>query len=102
MPSIAVGNAALTRIDLLVLDDWGIAPLEPAAKRDLIELLDDRYQKRSTLVAAQLPVENWHDWINDPPLADAILDRHVHNAYRIGLKGESQRKASGIPSQEFR
>lgn len=94
--------ASLSRIDLLVLDDWGIAPPEPAAKRDLLELLDDRYQKRSTLVAAQLPVENWHDWINDPPLADAILDRLVHNAYRIQLKGESQRKARGIPHDDIR
>ncbi|MBA3239878.1 MAG: ATP-binding protein [Acidobacteria bacterium] len=88
--------ASLARIDLLVLDDWGIAPMESPAKRDLLELLDDRYQKRSTLVAAQLPVELWHDWIADPPLADAILDRLVHNAYRLELKGDSQRKARGI------
>jgi DNA replication protein DnaC len=94
--------ASLERIDLLVLDDWGIAPLEPPAKRDLLEILDDRYQKRSTLVAAQLPLENWHGWFADPALADAILDRLVHNAYRLELKGESQRKLRGIPAEEFR
>jgi DNA replication protein DnaC len=94
--------AAYARLDLLVLDDWGIAPLEPGAKRDLLEILDDRYQKRSTLVVAQLPVENWHDWIADPALADAILDRLVHNAYRIELKGESQRKARGLLNEDIR
>ena len=94
--------ASLEKVDLLVLDDWGIAPLEPPAKRDLLEILDDRYQKRSTLVAAQLPLENWHGWFADPALADAILDRLVHNAYRLELKGESQRKLRGIPAEEFR
>jgi DNA replication protein DnaC len=59
------------------VNDWGIAPLDPNAKRDLHEILDDRYQKKSTLVAAQLPLENWHAWIADPALADAILDRWV-------------------------
>jgi DNA replication protein DnaC len=94
--------ASLEKIDLLVLDDWGIAPLEPTAKRDLLEILDDRYQKRSTLVVAQLPLENWHGWVADPALADAILDRLVHNAYRLELKGESQRKVRGIPPEELR
>jgi DNA replication protein DnaC len=88
--------ASLARIDVLVLDDWGLAPLDSSAKRDLLEILDDRYQKRSTVIAAQLPVENWHDWIADPALADAILDRIVHNAYKIHLKGESQRKTRGL------
>jgi DNA replication protein DnaC len=91
--------AQLARLDVLVLDDWGLAPLEPSAKRDLLEILDDRYQKRSTIIAAQLPVENWHDWIADPPLADAILDRIVHNAYNLHIKGESQRKTRGIAQQ---
>jgi len=93
---------SLEKIDLLILDDWGISPLEPTAKRDLLEILDDRYQTRSTLVAAQLPMENWHAWIADPALADAILDRLVHNAYRLELKGESQRKMRGIPEGELR
>jgi DNA replication protein DnaC len=91
--------AQLARLDVLVLDDWGLAPLQPSAKRDLLEILDDRYQKRSTIIAAQLPVENWHDWIADPPLADAILDRIVHNAYNLNIKGESQRKTRGITQQ---
>ena len=94
--------ASLARIDVLVLDDWGLAPLEPSAKRDLLEILDDRYQKRSTVIAAQLPVENWHDWIADPALADAILDRVVHNAYKLHLKGESQRKKRGLEDQTTR
>ncbi len=94
--------ASLEKVDLLVLDDWGIAPLDATAKRDLLEILDDRYQKKSTLVAAQLPMENWHAWIADPALADAILDRLVHNAYRLELKGESQRKMRGIPPKELR
>lgn len=88
--------ASLARIDVLVLDDWGLAPLEPCARRDLLEILDDRYQKKSTVIAAQLPMENWHDWIADPALADAILDRVVHNAYPLHLTGESQRKTRGI------
>lgn len=89
--------AAIARIDLLVLDDWGLTPLTDIERRDLLEIFDDRYDKRSTLVCAQLPVENWHEAVGDPTLADAILDRLVHNAYRIELKGESIRKAKGIP-----
>ena len=91
--------ASLARVDVLVLDDWGLAPLEPVARRDLLEILDDRYQKKSTIISAQLPMENWHDWIADPALADAILDRIVHNAYRIHLTGESQRKTRGLKKQ---
>ncbi|MBA2707042.1 MAG: ATP-binding protein [Gemmatimonadaceae bacterium] len=84
--------AALARQDLLVMDDWGIAPLGDEQRRDLLEILDDRYDRHSTLIAAQLPVENWHEHINDPTLADAILDRLVHNAHKVDLKGESMRK----------
>ncbi len=91
--------ASLARTDVLVLDDWGLAPLEPAARRDLLEILDDRYEKKSTLIVAQLPMENWHAWIADPALADAILDRIVHNAYSIHLTGESQRKTRGLKKQ---
>lgn len=90
---------SIARIDVLVLDDWGLAPLEPSAKRDLLEILDDRYQRRSTIIAAQLPLENWHDWIADPAMADAILDRFIHNAYPLHLKGESQRKTRGLGRQ---
>lgn len=84
--------AALARFDLLVLDDWGIAPLSGEQRRDLLEIFDDRYDRRSTLVAAQLPVEHWHEYVGDPTIADAILDRLVHNAHKISLSGESMRK----------
>ncbi len=82
----------LAKTDLLVLDDWGLAKLTAAQRRDLLEVLDDRHDRRSTLITSQLPVEHWHKIIGDPTLADAILDRIVHNAYRITLKGESMRK----------
>jgi DNA replication protein DnaC len=88
--------ASLARIDLVVFDDWLIAPLQDAHRRDLLEILDDRYDARSTMIASQLPVELWHQAIGDPTLADAILDRLVHNAYRLEPKGESMRKARGI------
>jgi DNA replication protein DnaC/transposase len=80
------------KTDLLILDDWGLAPFTAEQRRDMLELLDDRYGQRSTLVTSQMPVDNWHELIGDPTLADAILDRLVHNAYRINLKGESMRK----------
>ncbi|AOU97782.1 AAA family ATPase [Acidihalobacter yilgarnensis] len=84
--------ASLAKTDLIVLDDWGLGPLDATARRDLLELLDDRHGQRATLVTSQLPVEHWHEIIGDPTLADAILDRLVHNGYRITLKGESMRK----------
>lgn len=86
---------AMARCDLLVLDDWGIAPFADEQRRDMLEILDDRYGRRSTLVAAQVPVDKWHEVIADPTLADAILDRLVHNAYKIQMKGESMRKLRG-------
>ncbi len=67
-------------------------PLSPEHRRDLLEILDDRFNKRSTIVTSQLPVKSWHEYIDDPTMADAILDRLVHSAYRINLKGESMRK----------
>ncbi len=75
-----------------LLDDWGLTSLDATARRDLLELLDDRHGQHSTLLTSQLPVEYWHEIIGDPTLADAILDRLVHSAYRITLKGESMRK----------
>ena len=90
--------ASLAHIDLIVLDDWLIAPLQDAHRRDLLEILDDRYDNRSTMIASQMPVELWHQAIGDPTLADAILDRVVHNAYRLDIKGDSLRKAKGIQS----
>ena len=83
---------ALAKTDLLVLDDFGAAPLSDEHRRDLLELLDDRYGVLSTLVTSQYPLAHWHELIGDPTLADAILDRLVHNAYKINLKGESMRK----------
>jgi DNA replication protein DnaC len=83
---------SLAKTDLVVLDDWGLAPLTDEHRRDLLELLDDRHGRRATLVASQLPIDHWHTAIGEPTLADAILDRLVHNAYKITLKGESMRK----------
>jgi DNA replication protein DnaC len=85
----------LAKADLLVLDDWGIAPLRDQERRDMLEILEDRHGARSTVVTSQLPVEKWHDYLADPTIADALLDRVVHNAHRIKLKGPSRRKPEG-------
>lgn len=77
---------------VLILDDWGLAPLTDEQRRDLLEILDDRHEKCSTIVTSQLPIKLWHEAIGDKTLADAILDRLVHNAYRLELKGDSMRK----------
>lgn len=82
------------KTELLILDDWGLMPMNDETRRDLLEILDDRHNYRSTLVTSQLPVDTWHEYLGEPTLADAILDRLVHNAYRIQLKGESMRKKS--------
>ena len=84
--------SGFAKTDLLILDDWGLAKLNAEQRRDLLELLDDRHGHRSAIVTSQIPVDHWHDIIADPTLADAILDRLVHNAYRINLKGGSMRK----------
>lgn len=80
------------RIDLLVLDDWGLYKFVKEQRHDLLEILEDRHGRRSTLVTSQLPVKHWHEIIADPTLADAILDRLIHNAYKLVLSGESMRK----------
>ena len=90
--------SALGRVDLLVLDDWGLAPLTDEQRRDLLEILDERYDRHSMLVASQLPVESWHQYLGDPTLADAILDRLVHNAHPVALQGESLRKHRPTPA----
>jgi len=82
----------LGRADLLILDDWGLEPLDAAARHDLLEILEERYGRRSTLITSQLPVDRWHEIIGDPTYADAILDRLIHNAHRIELTGESMRR----------
>ena len=82
----------LARVELLVIDDFGLAPLTDQTVRDLLDILDDRYQRGSTLITSQLPVEQWHGYLRDPTLADAILDRLIHHAHRLVLTGESMRK----------
>lgn len=77
---------------MLVLNDWGLAVLTDTARRDLLEIFDDRHGRSSTIITSQLPIEHWHDAIGDPTLADAILDRLVHNAHQLTLTGESIRK----------
>ena len=89
--------AQLARIDLLAIDDFAIAPVTAPERNDLLELLDDRVGTRATLITSQLPVTSWHEWLNDPTLADAILDRIVHTAHKIALKGESMRKKQVKP-----
>lgn len=82
----------LSRIDIILLDDFAMAPLKDSERRDFLELCDDRYQRRSMILTSQVPIAHWHEQIGDPTLADSILDRLVHNAYRIELNGESMRK----------
>ena len=86
--------ATLARTEVLVLDDWALAPLEPAARADLLELIDDRAGTpgRATIITTQLPVDHWHAWLGDPTMADAILDRLLANEHRISLKGDSLRR----------
>jgi DNA replication protein DnaC len=84
--------ASYIKTDMLILDDWGLKKLNHEQSLDLLELLEDRYDLRSTAVAAQVTVDKWHETIGDPTLADAIMDRLIHNSYRIELKGESMRK----------
>ncbi len=87
----------LVRCDLLILDDWGPDRLSPGQRRDLMEITDDRHGSGSTLITSQLPVETWHDVIGEPTFADAILDRLVHNSYRLQLDGPSLRKLKAKP-----
>jgi DNA replication protein DnaC len=82
----------LARLDLLAIDDWLLAPLRDSERRDLVEVIEDRSERASTLIAAQLPVKEWHASIGDPNLADSICDRLLHNAHRIELKGPSMRR----------
>lgn len=89
----------LAKAELLVLDDFGLMPLSEQTRRDLLEILDDRYDRRSTIVTSQLPVDQWHTYLNDPTLADAILDRLVHNSCRLALKGESMRKQKTVEAK---
>ncbi len=92
--------AALLRTDLLILDDFGIVPVTQEGLRDMLEILEDRYDRRSTLVTSQVPVKRWHETLADPTMADAILDRLVHNAHTIELKGESMRKIRAVDKKK--
>jgi len=83
---------SLNKFDVLILDDFGLAPLNEEQRRDLLEIVENRYNQRSTIITSQLPVSAWHEAIGDATLSDAILDRLVHNSYRIELKGDSLRK----------
>ena len=82
----------LARVDLLILDDWGPEPLLPEQQRDLLEIVEDRYNAGSLIITSQVPIDRWYEIVGNPTLADAILDRILHNAHRIELKGESLRK----------
>jgi DNA replication protein DnaC len=82
----------LGRIDVMVIDDWAMAPLAESERRDFWEICEERYQRRSTVLTSQLPISRWHEQIGDPTLADGILDRLVHNAHRIEMKGDSMRR----------
>lgn len=93
--SIAKVRSQLIKARLLILDDFGLSTMNARARSDLLEVLDDRVGTGSTLVLGQMPVKDWHAFINDPALADAILDRLIHSSHRIALKGESMRKKKG-------
>jgi DNA replication protein DnaC len=93
--------ASLAKTTLLILDDWGLATLSDENRRDILELLEDRYGRGATIVTSQLPVDHWHQALGDPTLADAILDRLLHNAYKLSLRGDSMRKRhAGVKNDE--
>lgn len=98
--SYAKALTSLGKANVLILDDWGLMSMTADHRRDLLEILDDRHDARSTIVTSQLPIKHWHESINDNTLADAILDRLIHNAHRIELKGESMRKINAEKAKE--
>ena len=93
--------ARLAKLDLLAIDDWGLAPLTPAERRDLLEILEDRTERAATLITSQVPVKGWHDIIGEPTLADAICDRLIHTAYVIELSGPSLRETRAKASRSI-
>ncbi|MGH9455944.1 MAG: IS21-like element helper ATPase IstB [Bryobacteraceae bacterium] len=93
--SLGAKLSRLARMDVLIVDDWAHAPLAESERRDFLEVAEDRYQLRSTILTSQIPLARWHEQIGDPTLADSILDRLVHNAHRIEVHGESMRKKRG-------
>lgn len=88
--------ARFAKLDVLVLDDFLISPMKDSERRDLLEVLEDRYDRSSTVITSQVPTKNWHEMLADPTIADAICDRLVHNAHPLALKGPSMRKKKGI------
>jgi DNA replication protein DnaC len=99
--SAAYGStlARIAKIDVLVLDDFLLAPMTDVERRDLLEVLEDRYGKSSTVITSQLPTKTWHEALGDPSIADAICDRLVHNAHMLALRGPSMRRQKGIKPQ---
>lgn len=87
--------AQLAKTDVLILDDWGLQDLDQGARNDLLEVLDDRVGTRATVITSQLPLEHWHTWLQDPTMADAILDRLVHQGHKLPIKGDSMRRSAG-------
>jgi DNA replication protein DnaC len=99
--SYATMLSRLAKIDLLVIDDWGLAPMADMERRDFLEVMEDRHGLKSTLITSQYPIPKWYDLIGEPTMADAILDRIVHNAHKFTLKGDSMRKTrSGLTQAE--
>ena len=92
--------APITKCEVLILDDLLISPLTREEQRELLEIVEERYDRKATIVTSQLPVKAWHDAMQDPTLADAILDRLVHNAYKLELKGESMRRKRSMLDQK--
>jgi DNA replication protein DnaC len=90
--SLPVLRSRIARTQLLILDDWGVAPIGPRGRQDLLEVIDDRVPGGSVLITSQMPVDKWHEYLGEPTIADAILDRIIHSAFKIALKGESMRR----------
>src|SRR5690554_7966882 len=90
----------LQKTDLLILDDWGMQKMTAPQRQDLMEVIEDRHGRGSTLIASQLPIEHWHDYIGAATVADAILDRLLHSAHRLTLRGESMRKSAAPSAAE--
>jgi len=90
----------LSRVNLLIVDDWGLSPLSDTERRDFLEIMEDRYNVRSTIISSQIPVEKWHDLIGEPTIADAICDRLIHNAHKLKLTGKSMRGGDQDPNNQ--
>ena len=84
--------SSICKVKLLILDDWGLAPCSQAESREILDLVEERYNVSSSIIVSQIPVDHWHEVLVDPTMADAILDRLVHNSYKISLRGDSMRR----------